>query len=64
MLRNSGEDLEKMISDLQRESLKVGLKMNMKKTKIMYNKHMIGRQIMIGNETRAGGGIHISWTDG
>ncbi len=50
MLGNSGEDLEKMISDLHRDSLKVGLKMNMKKTKIMYDKHFIGRQIMIGNE--------------
>ncbi len=39
-----------MINDLHRESLKVGLKMNMKKTKIMYNKHLIGRQVMIGNE--------------
>ncbi len=28
----------------------MGLKMNMKKTKIMYNKHLIGRQIMIGKE--------------
>ncbi len=28
----------------------MGLKMNMKKTKIVYNKHLIGRQIMIGNE--------------
>ncbi len=28
----------------------MGLKMSMKKTKIMYNKHLIGRQIMIGNE--------------
>ncbi len=42
MLRNSGEDLEKMISDLDSGSLKVGLKMNMKKTKIMYNKNLIG----------------------
>ncbi len=39
-----------MISDLPRESLKVGLKMNMKKTKIMYNKHLTGRQIIIGHE--------------
>ncbi len=50
MLSNSGEDLEKMISALHNESLKVGLKMNMKKAKIMYNKHLTGRQIMIGNE--------------
>ncbi len=28
----------------------MGLKMNMKKTKIMYNMHLTGRQIMIGNE--------------
>ncbi len=33
LLSNSGEDLEKMISDLHRESLKVSLKTNMKKTK-------------------------------
>ncbi len=32
------------------ESLKVGLKMNMNKAKIMYNKHLIGQQIMIGNK--------------
>ncbi len=49
-LSNSGEDLEKINRDLHRESLKVGLKMNMKKTKIMYNKHLIGRQIMIRNK--------------
>ncbi len=28
----------------------MGLKMNMKKTKIMYNKHLILRQIMVGKE--------------
>ncbi len=50
LLTNSGEDLEKMISDLHRNSLKVGLKMNMKKTKIMYNKHLLGGQIMTGSK--------------
>ncbi len=50
LLSNSGEDFENMMSDLHRENLKLGLKMNMKKTKIMYNKHLIGRQIMIVNE--------------
>ncbi len=39
-----------MIIDLHRESLKGGLKMNMKNTKIMYNNHLIGWQVMIGNE--------------
>ncbi len=52
MLSNSGEDLEKMISDLHRESLKVGLNMKMKKTKITYNKHLIGRQKLIANEAQ------------
>ncbi len=50
LLSNSGEDLEKIICDLHMERMRVGLKMNMKKTKIMYNKRLIGRQIMIGNE--------------
>ncbi len=49
LLSNSGENLEKMISNLHREGLKVGLKMIMK-TKTIYNKHLTGRQIMIGNE--------------
>ncbi len=50
MLSNSGVELEKMICDLHTQNLKVCLKMNIKKTKIMYNKHLTGRQIMIGNE--------------
>ncbi len=50
LLSHSGENLEKMMSDLHRESLKVDLKMNMKNTKIMYNKHLIGREMMIANE--------------
>ncbi len=50
LLSNSGEDLDKMISDLHRESLKVCLNMNWKMKKIMYNKYLIRRQTMIGNE--------------
>ncbi len=42
LLSNSGEDLEKMISDLHKESLKVGFKMNMRKTKMMYISHLVG----------------------
>ncbi len=48
LLSNSGEG--ETINDSHRESLKVGLKMNMKKTKITYNNNLTGRQIMIGNE--------------
>ncbi len=47
LLSNSRNDLKIMIIDLHRESLKVGFKMNMKKTKIMYDKHLTERQIMI-----------------
>ncbi len=35
LLSNSGENLEKMINDLHKESLKVGFEMNMKMTKVM-----------------------------
>ncbi len=38
---NSWEDLEEMISDLHRESVQVGLKIHMKKTKTPYNKNLI-----------------------
>ncbi len=40
-LNNLGKDLEKMMKDLHRENLKVGLKMNMKKTKIMFDNHLV-----------------------
>ena len=39
-----------MIDELNRESLKVGLKMNKKKTKIMFNRHIQAEQIQIQNE--------------
>lgn len=35
LFSNDGDELQKMIGDLNRESIKVGLKMNMLKTKIM-----------------------------
>lgn len=47
LLRNSGKDLERMINDLNRDSPKVNLKIDMKRT--MYN-HLVGRQVMLTNE--------------
>ncbi len=40
-----------MIEELNGENLKVGLKMNLKKTKEMFNNQLAGQQIIIGNET-------------
>ncbi len=50
LLSESEGNLQKMIENLNRVSLKVGLKMNMKKTKVMFNNQLAGQQIMIGNE--------------
>ncbi len=49
LFSESEDNLQKMIEELNRESLKVGLKMNLKKTKVMLNKQLAGQQIMIGN---------------
>ncbi|MCJ3109057.1 reverse transcriptase family protein, partial [Klebsiella pneumoniae] len=37
LFSNDGDELQKMIEDLSRESAKVGLRMNMQKTKIMFS---------------------------
>ena len=50
LFSDSGEDLQDMIEDLGRESLKVGFKMNMKKTKVMFNSFAQPLQIKIGDE--------------
>ncbi len=49
MLSNSAETLEKIINDLHREILEVGLKISMKQTKIMYSYQLGGRQVIIRN---------------
>ena len=48
----SGEaaELEKMISELNSESNKVGLKMNISKTKVMFNIHADKKEVRIGSE--------------
>ena len=39
-----------MTEEHNRKSLEEGLKMNMKKTKVMFSNHLAGQQIMIGNK--------------
>ncbi len=59
ILRSSGpqpgvvpeDNLQKIIEELNRESLKVGLKMNMKNSKVMFNNQLAEQQIMIVIET-------------
>lgn len=43
------EELEEMINELNRESLKVGLKMNREKTKVLFNPFVEEKTIMIGD---------------
>ena len=47
----SSEELQKMLNDLNRESIKVGLKMNRKKTKVMFNNKVPQKVIQIEGET-------------
>ena len=49
LLTEDGQDLEEMMNDLNAESNKVGLKINMKKTKVMFNSFTEEQKIMTGN---------------
>ena len=50
LFSDSGEELQQMMEDLNRESLNVGLRMNRKKTKVMFNNLTQPMQIKIENE--------------
>ena len=50
LFSDSGEELQQMMAELNRESLKVGLKMNRKKTKVMFNSFIQPQQIKIDDE--------------
>ena len=50
LFSESWEELQKMIEDLNRESRNVGLKMNMSKTKIMFNENAERQQIRVMDE--------------
>ena len=51
LIAESVEELQEMLNDLNRESLRVGLKMNKSKTKVMFNDNMQSEEIKIGTET-------------
>ena len=51
LISDNAENLQEMLNDLNKESLKVGLKMNRSKTKVMYNDRAQRRVIRIDNET-------------
>ena len=51
LIAETANDLQEMLSDLNRESLKVGLKMNKRKTKVMFNTNVQSNTIKIDNET-------------
>ena len=50
LMSESGEELQMMLGDLNRESRKIGLKMNMGKTKVMFNENAVREEIRIMNE--------------
>ena len=45
------EDLNTMLEDLSNASQRVGLKMNMDKTKVMSNAHVVPAPVKVGNVT-------------
>lgn len=45
------EDLSRMLDDLSRVSQQVGLKMNMDKTKVMLNSHVVPTPVKVGSST-------------
>ncbi len=53
LFSESEDNLQKTIKELNRESLKVGLKINIKKTKVTFNNQLAGES----------GGIHILGTN-
>ncbi|XP_072037641.1 uncharacterized protein [Amphiura filiformis] len=51
IISGDAAELEEMLTDLSNESRKVGLKMNMSKTKVMFNMYADNKEIKIENET-------------
>jgi len=48
---SSAEELQTRMEELSNESSKIGLKINLSKTKIMYNQHAEKKEIKISGET-------------
>ncbi|XP_069989510.1 uncharacterized protein [Penaeus vannamei] len=50
LLSESADEMQQLLNDLNRGSLKVGLKMNKKKTKVMFNSRDPSEQILVQGE--------------
>jgi hypothetical protein len=50
LISNSCEELQEMLNEINSESKKLGMKMNMKKTKVMYNEYVNRKPVQIGTE--------------
>src|SRR6202042_3612766 len=50
LIANNGEDTEKMSNESYQEINKLGMKINMKKTKLMYNEYAQALQVHIGSQ--------------
>ena len=50
LISETAEDLQVMLNDLNKESLKVGLKMNKSKTKVMFNSKVQSKEITVDGE--------------
>jgi endonuclease/exonuclease/phosphatase family metal-dependent hydrolase len=48
LISNSCEEAEEMLNGINTESRKLGMKMNMKKTKVMYNEYVNSKPVYIG----------------
>ena len=50
LISNNGEEVEEMLNELNQESNKLGMKINMKKTKVMYNEYATIKPVHIGTQ--------------
>jgi len=50
VLIGNSEETEEMLNELNRESKKLGMKINMKKTKVMYNEYVNRKLVHVGGE--------------
>ena len=48
LITNSGEEAQEMLNELNQESNKLGMKINMKKTKVMYNEYANTMPVQVG----------------
>ena len=51
LFASSAEELQTRMEELSNESSKIGLKMNLSKTKVMYNQHAAKKEVKINGET-------------